>query len=216
MDTKRKEKLMVLYGLLTNGPTPGTIEDYSLAQAKGRLESGSGVLRIWKRLKGSQERKGMNVVNEDRKEANMKLDSIMTIVGVLSLVGRMHATMVVHDPVLMAKQSADEVVNFAKWAKTEVDAAQTQLNTLQTYENTVLQVVRMGNPRRCETCRSLVPLRHWPALVSSYWPIISASGHDQSSISAGAARFGSERLPASKLDPARAWSLSVRRGKLAS
>ena len=76
----------------------------------------------------------------------MKLDSIMTIVGVLSLVGRMHATMVVHDPVLMAKQSADEVVNFAKWAKTEVDAAQTQLNTLQTYENTVLQVVRMGNP----------------------------------------------------------------------
>jgi len=59
----------------------------------------------------------------------------------------MHATMVVHDPVLMAKQqSADEVVNFAEWAKTEVDAAQTQLNTLQTYENTVLQVVRMGNP----------------------------------------------------------------------
>ena len=58
----------------------------------------------------------------------------------------MHATMVVHDPVLMAKRSADEVVNFAKWAKTEVDAAQTQLNTLQTYENTVLQVVRMGNP----------------------------------------------------------------------
>ena len=38
------------------------ISDYSLAEAKGRLESGSGVLRIWKRLKGSQERKGMNVV----------------------------------------------------------------------------------------------------------------------------------------------------------
>jgi hypothetical protein len=69
MDAKRKEKLMVLYGLLTNGPqwTPGTIKDYSLAQAKGRLESGSGVLRIWKRLEGSQERKGMNVVKEDRK-----------------------------------------------------------------------------------------------------------------------------------------------------
>src|SRR5215467_10851842 len=33
-----------------------------------------------------------------------------------------------------------------KWAKTEVDAAQTQLNTLNTYENTVLQVARFGNP----------------------------------------------------------------------
>jgi hypothetical protein len=43
------------------------ISDYSLAEAKGRLESDSGVLRIWKRLKGSQEKKGMNVVNEDRK-----------------------------------------------------------------------------------------------------------------------------------------------------
>ena len=60
---------MALYGLLTNGPqwTPGTIKDYSLAQAKGRLEFGSGVLRMWKRLEGSQKRKGTNVVNEDRK-----------------------------------------------------------------------------------------------------------------------------------------------------
>ena len=37
-------------------------------------------------------------------------------------------------------------MNFAKWAKTEIDQAQTQLNTLQTYENTVLQVARFGNP----------------------------------------------------------------------
>ena len=47
----------------------------------------------------------------------MKLDSIMTIVGVLSLVGRMHARMVVHDPVLMAKQSAHEVVKFCQVGK---------------------------------------------------------------------------------------------------
>src|SRR6516165_3577480 len=40
----------------------------------------------------------------------------------------------------------DQLVNFAKWAKTEADAAQTQINTLQTYENTVLQVSRYGNP----------------------------------------------------------------------
>src|SRR5262249_15092446 len=37
-------------------------------------------------------------------------------------------------------------MNFAKWAKTEVDAAETQLNTLRTYENTVLQVARFGDP----------------------------------------------------------------------
>src|ERR1700758_5566466 len=56
------------------------------------------------------------------------------------------ATMIVHDPGLTAKTAADEVVNFAKWAKTEVDAAQTELNTLRTYENTVLQVARFGDP----------------------------------------------------------------------
>jgi hypothetical protein len=56
------------------------------------------------------------------------------------------ATLVVWDPGLAAQNAGNEVVNFAKWAKTEVDAAQTQLNTLQTYENTVLQLARMGNP----------------------------------------------------------------------
>jgi hypothetical protein len=46
----------------------------------------------------------------------------------------------------IAQDAANEVVNFAKWAKTEVDQAQTELNTLQTYENTVLQVARFGDP----------------------------------------------------------------------
>ena len=55
-------------------------------------------------------------------------------------------TTIVHDPGLTAKTAADEVVNFAKWAKTEVDAAETQVNTLRTYENTVLQVARFGDP----------------------------------------------------------------------
>ncbi len=54
--------------------------------------------------------------------------------------------MIVHDPGLAIQDAAHEIVNLAKWAKTEVDAAQTQLNTLNTYENTVLQVARMGNP----------------------------------------------------------------------
>src|SRR5207244_999322 len=56
------------------------------------------------------------------------------------------ATMPVVDYSHIAQDAGYEVVNLAKWAKTEADAAQTQLNTLNTYENTVLQVARMGNP----------------------------------------------------------------------
>jgi hypothetical protein len=46
----------------------------------------------------------------------------------------------------IAQDAGNEVVNLAKWAKTEIDQAQTEINTLRTYENTVLQVARMGNP----------------------------------------------------------------------
>jgi hypothetical protein len=63
-----------------------------------------------------------------------------------------NASLVVWDPGLAAQNAGNEVVNFAKWAKTEVDAAQTELNTLRTYENTVLQVARFGDPA---TLRSL-------------------------------------------------------------
>ena len=56
------------------------------------------------------------------------------------------ATLPVVDYSHIAEDAGNEVVNFAKWAKTEIDQAQTQLNTLQTYENTVLQVARFGNP----------------------------------------------------------------------
>ena len=56
------------------------------------------------------------------------------------------ATLPVVDYSHIAQDAGNEVVNFAKWAKTEIDQAQTQLNTPQTYENTVLQVARFGNP----------------------------------------------------------------------
>src|ERR1700737_2389002 len=56
------------------------------------------------------------------------------------------ATIPVVDYSHIAQDAGNEVVNLGKWIKTEVDAAQTQLNTLNTYENTVLQVARMGNP----------------------------------------------------------------------
>ena len=56
------------------------------------------------------------------------------------------ATLPVIDYSHIAQDAGNEVVNFAKWAKTEIDQAQTEINTLRTYENTVLQVARMGNP----------------------------------------------------------------------
>src|SRR6266481_1778918 len=57
-----------------------------------------------------------------------------------------HASMIVYDPALHAQTAADHIVDFAKWAKTEVDAAQTELNTLQTYQQTLLYVARLGDP----------------------------------------------------------------------
>jgi hypothetical protein len=57
-----------------------------------------------------------------------------------------HAGLPVIDYSHIAVSVGNEVVNFAKWAKTEVSSAQTQLNTLQSYENSVVQLARMGNP----------------------------------------------------------------------
>src|SRR3974390_909078 len=57
-----------------------------------------------------------------------------------------HATDIVYDPINHGTVIGDHILDFAKWTKTEIDAAATQLNTLQTYENTVLQVARFGNP----------------------------------------------------------------------
>ena len=53
---------------------------------------------------------------------------------------------VVYDPVNHATAVGNEVVNLAKWTATQISTAQTELNTLRTYENTVLQVARMGDP----------------------------------------------------------------------
>src|ERR1700758_1740917 len=53
---------------------------------------------------------------------------------------------VVYDPINHATNIGDEIVNLIKWSATQVSTAQTELNTLNTYENTVLQVARMGDP----------------------------------------------------------------------
>jgi hypothetical protein len=73
--------------------------------------------------------------------------TLLILLGALSLAVRpSYATLPVVDYSHIAQDAGNEVVNFAKWAKTEVDQAQTEINTLKTYENTVLQVARMGNP----------------------------------------------------------------------
>jgi hypothetical protein len=74
-------------------------------------------------------------------------ERLLILLGALSLTVRTsYATLPVVDYSHIAQDAGNEIVNFAKWAKTEVDQAQTEINTLKTYENTVLQVARMGNP----------------------------------------------------------------------
>ena len=78
---------------------------------------------------------------------------ILSLLILTGLAFQARATLPVVDYSHIAQDAGNEVVNFAKWAKTEVDQAQTQLNTLQTYENTVLQIARFGNRLRCGICQ---------------------------------------------------------------
>jgi hypothetical protein len=55
--------------------------------------------------------------------------------------------MVVIDPASIAQQAGNEVVNLAKWAASEIHEANTELNTLNSYENSVVQLERMGDPK---------------------------------------------------------------------
>jgi hypothetical protein len=69
----------------------------------------------------------------------------------------------------IAQDAGNEVVNLAKWAKTEVDAAQTELNTLRTYENTVVQLARMGDPGQL---RNLPVIRDVASVASTGQQIV--------------------------------------------
>jgi hypothetical protein len=57
-----------------------------------------------------------------------------------------NATLPVVDYSHIAQDAANEVQNLAKYAVTASKETETALNTLRTYENTVLQVARFGNP----------------------------------------------------------------------
>jgi hypothetical protein len=77
----------------------------------------------------------------------LRQKTVLILLGTLSLTVRTaYATLPVVDYSHIAQDAGNEIVNFAKWAKTEVDQAQTEINTLNTYENTVVQVARLGNP----------------------------------------------------------------------
>src|SRR5262245_9023103 len=91
--------------------------------------------------------------------------SIFILLASLVLCSRSNATLPVVDYSHIAQDAGNEVVNLAKWTKTEIDAAQTQLNTLNTYENTVLQVARFGDPA---ALRSLPGVSTVAELVSMY------------------------------------------------
>ena len=56
--------------------------------------------------------------------------TLLILLGPLSLMVRAaYATLPVVDYSHIAQDAGNEIVNFAKWAKTEVDQAQTAINT---------------------------------------------------------------------------------------
>jgi hypothetical protein len=71
---------------------------------------------------------------------------ILILVGVFSLAFKVEADQGVIDKTHIAQDAGNEIVNLVKWTGTQVKTTETALNTLRTYENTVLQVARMGDP----------------------------------------------------------------------
>jgi hypothetical protein len=51
-----------------------------------------------------------------------------------------------HDVVGWGQYGVTEVVNYANWAAQQANTAATELNTLRSYEQQVIQLARMGNP----------------------------------------------------------------------
>jgi hypothetical protein len=71
---------------------------------------------------------------------------ILIILSVFSLAFKVTATQSVIDHTAIAQSAAQEVVNLAKYVTTASKQTETALNTLRTYENTILQVARFGDP----------------------------------------------------------------------
>ncbi|MFY9987384.1 MAG: hypothetical protein WAK31_21680 [Chthoniobacterales bacterium] len=71
----------------------------------------------------------------------------IVLVSLLSVfAGVASANMIVHDPIGWVQYGVAEVVNYANWVAQETNTAATQLNTLRSYEQQVVQLARMGDP----------------------------------------------------------------------
>ena len=74
------------------------------------------------------------------------LRKISLAVVLLFFAGSASANLIVHDPVGWVQYGVAEVVNYANWAAQEANTAATELNTLHSYEQQVIQLARLGDP----------------------------------------------------------------------
>lgn len=73
---------------------------------------------------------------------------ILTTAILIAISTEANATLPVIDYTSIAQDAYHEVVNFAKWAETTLQATETQLNTLNSYENSLVHLARMGDPNQ--------------------------------------------------------------------
>lgn len=70
--------------------------------------------------------------------------ALVSMVSVFA--GIASANVIVHDPIGWVQYGVAEVVNYANWVAQETNTAATQLNTLRSYEQQVVQLARLGDP----------------------------------------------------------------------
>lgn len=70
----------------------------------------------------------------------------VSLLAFLTVAVHGYATSIVYDPINHGTNIANQIQNVIIWAETEVQAAETQINTLNTYENQIVQLARMGDP----------------------------------------------------------------------
>src|SRR5260370_10619060 len=70
--------------------------------------------------------------------------ALVSMVSVFA--GVASANMSEHDPIGWVQYGVAEVVNYANWVAQQTNTAATQLNTLRSYEQQVVQLARMGDP----------------------------------------------------------------------
>ena len=84
-----------------------------------------------------------------------------------------------HDTIGWAQYGVTEVVNYANWAAQQANTAATELNTLRSYEQQVIQLARMGNPAALSQLtgvNSITSLyRDYATISADIWQIENAT-----------------------------------------